>query len=76
MKNQDFKIRVTPDQSAYVQQKIFENGGCWNGGSKLVDEQKYLFYESNKLYFTYQDSEFYIDELEEITFEQFCEMFD
>ena len=60
----------------YVQNKIFENGGCWNGLDKSIEIRNYLFYESEKkaLFFCDNEAFFNEDELQEITFGEFFDM--
>lgn len=53
MKDLNYKLKVTPEQSAQIQKALFENGCKWANGSKEVrlTKKPYLIIENNEITF-------------------------
>jgi len=78
MKILPFKIKVTPNQSAQIQEVLFTNGYAWNGGDKLVhniNTSKLLYFSNNILTCGNMIAHFDQHPGTEITFEQFKNLY-
>jgi len=85
MKIEEFKIRVTPEQSAIVQNVLFNNGYSWVTGCQNIvihTNKKYLCLEDGydalprELCYYNKRKTFEIDTLEELSFEEFLAKYD
>lgn len=75
MEIQNFKMRVTPEQSRIVQQTLFNNGYKWQDGStKVVLEQKTVLVLENCIKWTDEES-FGGKDLPELTFQEFFDRY-
>lgn len=75
MEIQNFKMKVTPEQSRIVQQTLFNNRYKWQDGStKVVLEQKTVLVLENCIKWTNEES-FEGKDLPELTFQEFFDRY-
>lgn len=79
MEIQNFKMRVTPEQSRIVQQMLFNNGCQWESGSKKVinTDKPFLYLEDESIQFdqTYSGAFYNNYNLPELTFQEFFDRY-
>ena len=78
MNIEDFKIKVTPEQSKVIQEVLFKNGCRWADGSNKIACVKapYLKLDSTSalgLYYCILEEDFRSFQMQELTFEEFKE---
>lgn len=68
-----FKMKVTPGQSALVQDFMFRNGLAWCGGDQFIvyTDKSYLYFEDNELTCGWNDEDFKQDKLPKLSFKTF-----
>ena len=80
MEIQNFKMRVTPEQSRIVQQTLFNNGYGWHSGSKTIQTENspYLFFDEDfSLGHTDDGTDVFFSNhrLPELTFQEFFDRY-